>query len=250
MREAFYRFCGRAQGIIYPGLRHAQYAYRDVLKAHVTDNSRWLDLGCGHKLLPPWMPDAEAQEAALLHRSELIVGVDYDHASLQTHKSIPRRAVADVHSLPFQSDSFDLLTANFVVEHLHNPAQCLTQAHRVLRERGLLIFQTTNLLHPLVMLARLTPPAIKEKVIWLLGGRPTKDVFPTYYRINTPRAITSLARLAGFQVVEINLVNSIPMTTMLGPLVVIELLFLRLLALPLFRAFRSNMIAILRKSAA
>lgn len=46
--------------------------------------------------------------------------------------------------LPFDSESFDVVTAFNVVEHLPQPAHVLREILRILASRGMLIFQTPN----------------------------------------------------------------------------------------------------------
>ena len=46
---------------------------------------------------------------------------------------------------------------------------------------------------------------------------------------------------------EFKLINSVPKTIMLGPVVIIELLFIRVLKLKLFENFRSNIITVFQK---
>ena len=45
--------------IIAPGLKYAPYLYGDVLNAHVNSDVDWLDVGCGHHILPLWRGEEE-----------------------------------------------------------------------------------------------------------------------------------------------------------------------------------------------
>jgi hypothetical protein len=80
-------------------------------------------------------------------------------------------------------------------------------------------------------------------------GRRAEDVFPTHYRMNTPRAIRRLAEQAGFHVSELHLVSTSAATAVLGPFSVFELLALRMLEWKPLRRFRSNVVAVLEKPA-
>lgn len=44
--------------------------------------------------------------------------------------------VADAHHLPFGKESFDLVIANVVLEHVENPAQVVKEIYRVLKKGG------------------------------------------------------------------------------------------------------------------
>src|ERR1700741_871657 len=101
-----------------PGLRNSTWAYRQALDALVTPATRWLDLGCGHQLLPSWMDDGERAAAALVGRSPFVVGLDQVQSQLAKHSTIRRRVAADISRLPFSATTFDLVSANMVLEHV------------------------------------------------------------------------------------------------------------------------------------
>jgi hypothetical protein len=81
----------------------------------------------------------------------------------------------------------------------------------------------------------------------LLEGREPEDVFPTHYRMNDPGAIAKVATAAGFEVERMELVSTSAITVMLGPLVVPELLWIRLLRQPRFAWLRSDIVCTLRR---
>jgi hypothetical protein len=96
-------------------------------------------------------------------------------------------------------------------------------------------------------LARCTPQALHNLAARLLENRPTNDVFPTFYRLNDPRAIAAACRKTGLQAQHLDLVESTPSTIMLGPLMLIEMLLIRLARRPRWSFLRGNMIAVLRR---
>lgn len=51
-------------------------------------------------------------------------------------------------AIPFPAESFDLVLAQAVLEHVTNPRTVLQEAHRVLRAGGAFYFYTTNVLCP------------------------------------------------------------------------------------------------------
>jgi SAM-dependent methyltransferase len=77
-----------------------------------------LDLGCG--------PRDQALAAA--HYGLDYVGVDYASRAADL--------LADAHALPFRSDTFDLVLAYAVLEHLYNPFIALGEVSRVLKQGG------------------------------------------------------------------------------------------------------------------
>lgn len=88
---------------------------------------------------------------------------------------------------------------------------------------------------------------MKLGLIKFLESREKEDAFPTYYKLNTSKAIKKLAKINGFDIVEFNLVNSTAGTVKLAPLVIIELLIIRVLNFRLFSNLRSNIVAVLQK---
>jgi ubiquinone/menaquinone biosynthesis C-methylase UbiE len=243
MRQISFQF----QRVLTPGLENSQYVYRGVLSRLVNRNVDWLDLGCGHQLLPEWMPGWQEHEAAIINAARQVTGIDLDEAALKRHKHITRKLVGDLHHLPLKENSFDLVTANVVLEHIADPSLLLAEIRRVLRPGGLFLFHTPNLLSYGTLLALLMPQRLKNELALFLQGRKGEDVYPTFYRINTRRRIEDLARRSGFSVTELRMVETSAQTYMLGPLVVIELFLIRAMRWSVCENYRTNIIAILMK---
>ena len=176
----------------------------------------------------------------------MIVGIDGDYISLYKNK-IKNKIVGDIQKLPFKDKSFNLITSNMVVEHIEKPFLLLTELSRILKPDGVFIFHTPNLLNYQTFIALLIPELVKNKLIGFFEGRKEEDVYPAYYRMNTLKKIKDLAKVSGFNLYEIKVVNSTPKTIMLGPVVIIELFIIRVLNLKLFRSLRSNLIAVFRR---
>jgi hypothetical protein len=67
--------------------------------------------------------------------------------------------------------------------------------------------------------------------------------------MNTADAIHRMADRTGFEVQEIELVNSVPETFALGPLaVLVEMLIIWVLEFRLFSRWRSNLVVVLKKT--
>jgi SAM-dependent methyltransferase len=247
LRKALFRFYYRAAALLAPGLQNAQFAYLELLKTRLARDTRWLDIGCGRRLFPEWMPEADKEQAIVQSSVEAIFGLDPDIASLRDNRFVRYRVVGDSSSLPFADGSFDLLTANMVVEHVAQPQALLLEVSRVLKPQGIFLFHTPNALSYATLMAGLVPEGLKIWLISFFEARKAEDVFPTFYRMNTPRRIVEFSRSSGLDVVELIRVESSAQAIMLGPLVVFELLWIRLLRLPAFRNLRSNLIVVLQK---
>ena len=97
---------------IVPNLRYSQYSYEESLKRHVTPSVEWVEIGCGHSILPSWRANEERQ---LVKTCKAIFGIDYDLSSLKAHPNITKKLRGDVTKLPFRSEAFDLVTSLRVV---------------------------------------------------------------------------------------------------------------------------------------
>jgi Methyltransferase domain len=107
-----------------PGIVHPQVRYKDLLGRLLQPGVRWLDLGCGHEVIRPWTLSPEENEILFTHAPALSVGVDSDGPALRMNHCIPHRVAADICALPFADGSFDVVTANMVLEHTDNPTAC------------------------------------------------------------------------------------------------------------------------------
>ena len=137
----------RLQKIITPDLWPAYHVFEDTISEIVRQDTAWLDLGCGHKLLAPWR---ENEEIRLVGGAGFVAGIDMNLDSLSRHRTIKNRAQATVASLPFQDSTFDLVTANMVVEHLDQPEVQFREICRILKPGGMFVFLTPNSKNPLV----------------------------------------------------------------------------------------------------
>ena len=189
-------------------------------------------------------------ERAIVQKAALVVGADMDVEGIKRHRSIRERVIANFELAPFRSESFDLITANMVIEHVSDPVAALREIRRMLKPGGRFIFHTPNFRSVYVFPGVMIPQKLKNRLIRLFESREEHDAFPTLYRMNTPRTIQHKADEAGFRVVDVRLLNNSGRYVMLGPVaIILELLMLKLFMLPLFRSFRSNMIGILEKPA-
>jgi ubiquinone/menaquinone biosynthesis C-methylase UbiE len=247
MSSIFYKFYWAVEQRIAPGLAFSQEHYYALLKRRVPPGARWLDLGCGHQMFAAWMLP---QERELAGRAGLTVGLDRDLPSLRAHRTFSLKVMADLTAVPFRSSSFDLITANMVLEHVGEPGPVLAEIRRLLKPGGLFIFNTPNSRSPYVWAATQFPERLKKKLIALLEARKAEDVFPTFYRINTPETVARLARESGFELLECRTVSSSATLVMLGPVVLLELLWLRLANTHAFRGLRTNILAVLAAPAA
>ena len=243
-RQLAYRMYWKLERVIVPGLRSTQYDYRDALLHYLERGSGWLDVGCGHAILPDWIGDSAL---AAVETAGCVVGIEYEIDSVRQHALIRNRVVGDIERVPFRPGSFDLVTANMVVEHIQDPERFLQNVREALRPGGFFIAHTPNIRNYRVRLAALLPQTLKNRLIAWFENRHEGDVFPTLYRMNSEAAIRDLASRSGFRVVEFRSLNSSASTVVLGPVVIAELLVTRLLNTRALASYRSNLIVVLQR---
>jgi ubiquinone/menaquinone biosynthesis C-methylase UbiE len=229
---------------IVPTLSSSQDIYETVLKELVGPNLTWLDVGCGHQILPEWRESAEQD---LVRNCGAIVGMDYDFGSLVKHRTISLLVRGDITNLPFKDASFDLVTANMVVEHLDDPVLQFHEISRILKSQGLFLFHTPNARGYFSLMRRLVPNRIARKLASLLDGRDPEDIFPVHYKANTANKIELLARAAGLEVTRTRMVVSEAALQIIPPLAFFELIGIKALMTEPLKPFRTNIIALLRK---
>ena len=230
---------------IHLDLTHNMVRYGKTLRRYVRPGDRWLDVGCGYQILPFWaMPEDE--QAQIVHSARFLVGVDVDERMAE-HPFLSYRVKALGGALPFKDETFDLVTANMVVEHLQDPEAFLADVRRVLRPGGRFLFHTPNYLYWLVFLASVTPEAFKKPIIWFLEKRAEDDVFPTHYQFNTPDRVAALAKQTGFELEELSVIGSSGSFDRLGPIGWFECFLLKGLAVGFGGKFNQNIVACLRR---
>ncbi len=238
------RLYWRIQPILVPGLRNSQHAYGDRLKRALPGRERWLDLGCGHEFLPPWM---DADERQLRLDGCRAVGIDADAEALRRHTGLTDRLHGNVEALPFRNDVFDLVTANMVVEHVEHPEPLFREVHRILAPGGQLVVHTPNARGYTTVLTRAIPGGFRPAMAGLLLGRDHRDVYPTFYRANSAARLHDLARQASLTVCDIAHVESSPQLIAVPPLLAGELALARALRWPALARFRPCLLAVFEK---
>jgi SAM-dependent methyltransferase len=242
MRALLLRIYWWLEKRIAPGTRYSQYEYTETFRAEILERSDWLDIGCGRRPLPSWMA---TEQAEILSHASRKVGFDLDLDSLRDHSAYPDKVLASTYAIPFARGSFDLATANMVVEHVDDPACMLDEIRSVLRPSGRFAFHTPNSASWLIRLASLAPDGLKKLLARVLENRKAEDVFPTRYRFNRKGDIQRLAETHGFRVVTLKFVNTTAFTAQLGPFAIPELFWLRLISRPGFENWRTNLVGVL-----
>jgi SAM-dependent methyltransferase len=159
-----------------------------------------LDAGCGRTTR---LRDYRERIARL-------VGLDRDEAAGRENPYVDEFVLGDLeHPLPFADDSFDLVYANFVVEHLDRPEVAFAELRRVLRPGGRLVLLTSNRANPVLSAATRMPRRATLAIKRHGAGAIERDVYPTRYLANTPERLRRALAAAGFEPVSVEYVATL-----------------------------------------
>ena len=159
-----------------------------------------LDAGCGRTTRLRFFRD----------RIVRLVGVDADVEAGRENPSLDEFVAADLDErLPFGDASFDLVYANFVVEHLTNPESAFAEWRRVLRPGGRVVLLTSNRSSPAMALGDRLPSRIRLGIKRRGAGAAERDVYPTRYRANTPATLARAVSAGGLEPVAVELVGTL-----------------------------------------
>jgi SAM-dependent methyltransferase len=245
----------------YPGLYSRGYSevdgtaqfYRRV--GHVVqDGFTVLDLGAGRGATLAQLPEPVQRLALFAPHRVRRIGVDVDPAVKDNpylHESHLLDLQAPQYRLPLPADAADLVLADWVIEHLEDPVAVFADVYRVLKPGGTFAFRTINRRHYVAVGARV----LESRAIRRLSGfflhqlqqdRREDDVFPKFYRCNTPGAIADVARATGAWTAEVHFIEAEPSYLMRNlPSALAGIAYeraSRVLPLP-----RSTLVALLRK---
>lgn len=131
------------------------------IKTHIGEHAHVLDVGCGAGFLTN----------TLAQKGHHVTGIDLSLSSLETAKTFDvtkqvRYLQAHAEALPFENESFDVVCAMDLLEHIEHPDLCIAEASRVLKKDGLFFFHTFNR-NPLSWLL------IIKGVEWCISSTPS-----------------------------------------------------------------------------
>ena len=189
MRKLFYRVkkkCWKLIDKYYPETQtkydiSLSLIYKSIqtLKRKKIDKLLLLDIGCGNKSrIPP-------------RKDVFLIGTDISFESIRKNKSLSASFVSNVECIPLKSNSIDIAVSNMVLEHLERPWLFFKEIGRILKPSGYLIVMTPCLFNIVTIINKLLPTKVSRFLASILTGE--EEVFPTYYKVNTPNKIKKMA---------------------------------------------------------
>lgn len=133
-----------------------------------------------------------------------VFGADIDPEVMGNEELDEARIIEDG-KLSFPGEMFDVVYADFVLEHVKEPIPFLEEVIRVLKDGGFFFFRTPNKYHYVPIGSRLTPHWFHVLIANRLRGLPPEahDPYPTYYRMNSRADLSRQVEAAGFASTEL-----------------------------------------------
>jgi SAM-dependent methyltransferase len=153
-----------------------------------------LDAGCG------------ATTALSFRQPARFVGIDTSARQLERHSLLHEKILGDIQTHSFAADSFDVVVAWQVLEHVPSPERALEHFRDALRDGGLLILSVPNVLSVKGLVTKFTPHSFHVWAYRRLFGMENAGIddnapFPTYLRFSIRQSrLLRFAQENGFSV--------------------------------------------------
>jgi len=229
---------------IIPTVDFHQNHFARALESTVRQGA-WLDVGAGTALHHGFgvMPQQQ-----LASRVSTLVGIDPHAPHLNENQFLTAAVCGHGDQLPFADSTFDILTANMVLEHLERPVAVFNEVRRVLRPGGAFCFVTPNLEHPIVATAHFfLSQRVRSALAVLPDGREEEHGFPTFYRANRVSTLRRLMSTVGMCEESLVVHRNIPFFHRPSLATMAECLFIRACEWSVLRRFGADLVGVYRK---
>ncbi len=149
-----------------------------------------LDLGAGRGswyLLDKCLYRREIRD--IKSKVKYLVGIDIDESVFE-NPTTNENMIMSNDKIPLESNSMDVVVADWVLEHVQNPIQFFNEINRVLKPGGIFCARTPHKYKYVSIFARLFRNKYHSSVLrFIQPQRDEQDTFPTAYKLNTLAAI-------------------------------------------------------------
>lgn len=166
-------------------------AFYTQISAVLRATDRVLDFGAGRgELLQDDEIEYRRRISNLKGRCARLDGCDVDEVVLQNPFLDHAKVVVPGRALPYADETFDIVIARSVFEHIDDPYGTAGELVRVVKSGGLIAAVTPNRYGYIALTASLVPNRLHVRALRAIQPeRRAHDVFPTRYLMNTPRAL-------------------------------------------------------------
>lgn len=155
----------------------------------LTADATLVDVGCGRT----------SYGAEVYAKAKKRIGLDVD-AYAKENPVMDEVHIMEGERFPIPDACADVVTAQWVVEHVTHPEVFLKEVARVLKPGGAFVFMTTNIRSPLIYLTSFIPFSFASFIRTSVFHFAHDETFPRVYAMNSPRALQELAEAHGFSV--------------------------------------------------
>ena len=161
---------------------------KSCLKKTQQDNNTLLDIGCGGGIITEDMAK----------QGFIVSGIDISSASLNTAKQHAIENKLNIHyqeapaeQLPFENNSFDVITCCDVLEHVDDVDQVISEVSRVLKPKGFFIYDTINK----TLMSRIGAIEVAQNIPWTCFMPKNTHVWHKFIRPNHFKMILQKQKL-------------------------------------------------------
>jgi SAM-dependent methyltransferase len=123
-------------------------------------------------------------------RVQKVIGLDVDPVVLENPDLDEAHIIEVGKPYPLDDKSADIIVSDHVLEHVENPDEFAAEIHRVLKPGGWFCARTPAKWGYIGIGARAVPNALHTRFLGSLQPhRKPEDIFPTFYRLNSFRAL-------------------------------------------------------------
>ena len=156
-----------------------------------------VDVGCGRT----------SYGAEVYRKAGRRIGLDVD-VYAKENPLMDEVHIMEGELFPLPDACADVVTAQWVVEHVAHPDVFLREVARVLKPGGALVFMTTNICSPLIRLTSFIPLPVASFIRTTLLHFAHDETFPRVYAMNDERTLVRLAQSYGFSVEILHRIES------------------------------------------
>lgn len=180
-----------------PSFRDVGTIFLNHVEKAIASESVLVDVGCGRT----------SYGAEVYQKAKKRIGLDVDEYAKEN------LIMDEVHIMtgelfPLPDACADVVTAQWVVEHVARPDTFLKEVGRVLRPNGMFIFMTTNIKSPIIRLTSFIPLSVASFIRTHLLNFAHDETFPRIYTMNSSDKLKQLAEAHGFEMLVADHVES------------------------------------------